>query len=207
MLVMLAGVFGLTYGSIKVLIGAYGYLAIFALTALEAVFPIPSEVILPLVGYFGATGQINVFAGFAIAIVGSMIGMMTEYYFAYFLGKDVVYKHLHFFHIKRRSLESFDRWFARNGRLTVFVSRLIPLVRALINFPAGFAKMSVRDFFFYSLAGSLIWSGLLVGFGYYAHGLVVRSLYYLVIVLAVFFVALYVIYRVMVRKIMEELKK
>jgi len=207
MLGMLAGVFGLTYGSISALIGAYGYVAIFVLTVLEAAIPIPSEVILPLVGYFGATGQINVFAGFAIAIVGSVIGMTIDYYVAYFLGKEVVYKHLHLFHIRRRSLETFDAWFAKNGRFTVFISRLIPLVRALVNFPAGFAKMPVRDFVIYSLAGSAIWSALLVGFGYYAHGLLARNLYYLVVAMALFFVVLYALYRIMMNYIMKELKK
>lgn len=206
MLEMLAGLFGVTYGSVSALIGTYGYIAIFVLTVLEAAIPIPSEVILPLVGYFGATGQINVFAGFAIAIVGSTIGMAADYYVAYFLGKEVVYKHLHLFHIRRKSLETFDAWFAKNGRFTVFISRLIPLVRALINFPAGFAEMPVRDFILYSLAGSMIWSALLVGFGYYAHGLV-RNLYYLIVALALFLVVLYAVYKVMMKRILEELKK
>lgn len=207
MIELLGSIFGVTYGSISALIGAYGYAAIFVLTVLEAAIPIPSEVILPLVGYFGATGQINVFAGYFVAIVGSVIGMTIDYYIAYFLGKEVVYKHLHLFHIKRKSLETFDAWFEKNGRFTVFISRLIPLVRALINFPAGFAEMSVRDFILYSLAGSLIWSALLVGFGYYAHGLVVMNLLYLVIAIALFFVALYALYRIMMKRIRDELKK
>jgi len=80
-------------------------------------------------------------------------------------------------------------------------------VRALINFPAGFAKMSIRDFILYSLAGSLIWSSLLVGFGYYAHGLLVRNLYLLMVALALFFVALYAVYRIMMGRILKEIRK
>ena len=206
MLAMLAGLFGVTYGSISALIGAYGYIAIFVLTILEAAISIPSEVILPIVGYFGATGQINVFAGFGVAILGSVIGMVIDYYVAYFLGKEVVYKHLHLFHVKRRTIEAFDAWFAKNGRFTVFIARLIPLVRALINFPAGFAEMPIWDFVLYSLAGSAIWTAVLIGFGYYAHGLV-RNLYYLVVALALFFTVLYALYRIMMKKIMKELEK
>jgi membrane protein DedA with SNARE-associated domain len=206
MLAMLAGLFGITYASVSALIGEYGYIAIFVLTVLEAAVSLPSEVILPLVGYFGATGQINVYAGFGIAILGSTIGMIIDYYAAYFLGKEVVYRHLHLFHIKRKSLETFEAWFKKNGRFTVFISRLIPLVRALINFPAGFAEMPIVDFVLYSVAGSIIWSAMLVGFGYYAHGLV-RNLYYLMVALALFFVALYALYRIMVKRILRELKK
>jgi membrane protein DedA with SNARE-associated domain len=206
MLAIPSGIFGVTYGSVSALIGAYGYIAIFVLTILEAAISIPSEVILPIVGYFGATGQINVFAGFGVAILGSVIGMVIDYYVAYFLGKEVVYKHLHLFHVKRRTIEAFDAWFAKNGRFTVFIARLIPLVRALINFPAGFAEMPIWDFVLYSLAGSAIWTAVLIGFGYYAHGLV-RNLYYLVVALALFFTVLYALYRIMMKKIMKELEK
>lgn len=206
MLAMLAGLFGITYASVGALIGEYGYIAIFVLTVLEAAVSLPSEVILPLVGYLGATGQINVYAGFGVAILGSTIGMIVDYYVAYFLGKEVVYRHLHLFHIKRKSLEAFEAWFKRNGRFTVFISRLIPVVRAVINFPAGFGEMPIVDFILYSLAGSIIWSAMLVGFGYYAHGLV-WNLYYLMVVLALFFVVLYALYRIMMKRIMKELKK
>jgi membrane protein DedA with SNARE-associated domain len=198
---MLQGLLGFTYSSVSALIGAYGYVAIFALTLLEAALPIPSEVILPLVGYFGAIGAINVFGGFFIAILGSLVGMTADYYVAYFLEKDVVYKHLHLFHMKRSSVEAFDAWFAKNGRLTVFLSRLIPLVRALINFPAGFAKMRVRDFILYSVAGTLIWSALLVGFGYYAQGLLSANVYYLVVAIALFIAALCAVYKFAMGKI------
>ena len=157
-LFMLQSLLSFTYASVSAFIGTYGYIAIFALTAAEAALPIPSEVILPLVGYFGAIGEISVFVGFAVAILGSLVGMVADYYVAYFLEKDVVYKHLRLFHMKRSSVEAFDAWFAKNGKLTVFVSRLIPLVRALINFPAGFAKMRVREFLLYSLAGTIICS-------------------------------------------------
>lgn len=205
MLELLAGVFGSTYGTLSALIGANGYVAVFVLMALEAAsFPIPSEVVLPLVGYFGAVGKISVAGGFAAAILGSVVGMSADYAVAYLLGKEVVYKHLGFFHVKRRTLEAFDAWFADNGRFTVFISRLLPVVRGLINFPAGFAGMRLRDFFAYSLAGAAIWTALLIGVGFYAQGLVVSSVYDLMVVLAVFFVVLYALYKVMVGRIMRD---
>lgn len=208
MLVALVGAFGLTYGSIDTIIAAYGYVAVFVLMALEAAsLPIPSEVVLPLVGYFGAMGRINPIGGFAAAILGGVVGMAVDYYIAYFLGKEVVYKHLHLFHIKRRTVEAFDAWFAKNGRFTVFISRLIPVVRGLINFPAGFAEMRLKDFFFYSILGSAVWTALLMGFGYYAQGLVMTHVYYLTIILALFFIALYSLYGFVMKKIMRELKK
>ena len=205
---LLTGTLGAASGWIGATIGAHGYIAIFVLMALEAAaLPIPSEVVLPLVGYFGAMGEISVAGGFFAALLGSIAGMAFDYCIAYFFGKTVVYKHLHFFHIKRRSVEAFDAWFAKNGRFTVFIARLIPVVRGLINFPAGFAEMPLTDFFLYSIAGSAVWIAVLICVGYYAQGLLVDDVYYLVVALALFFAALYALYRVMMKKILGELKK
>jgi membrane protein DedA with SNARE-associated domain len=46
----------------------------------------------------------------------------------------------------------------------VFLSRLLPLVRTFISFPAGIARMKMRRFLLYSFIGSLPWSiGLAYG--------------------------------------------
>jgi membrane protein DedA with SNARE-associated domain len=204
--VLLQGLLGLIFGSASAIISQYGYLAVFFLMVLEAAsLPVPSEAVLPLVGYLGATGRMNVAYGFAAAMAGGIVGMTLDYYIAYFLGKDVVYKHLHLFHIKRASIEAFDSWFEKNGRFTVFVSRLIPLVRGLINFPAGFAAMPLRRFYVYSIAGTLIWTVVLVAFGYYA--LSTSSLVMLVTALALFMILLYVVYRLAAGRIISGARK
>src|SRR5271157_3531518 len=166
-----AGILGFSYSTISGLIAAHGYIAIFVLMVLEAAsFPgVPSEVVLPAVGYFIAEGLLNPVLAFAAAITGCTIGMGIDYYIAYFLGKDVVYKHLRFFHIKKEQLLAFDRWFEKNGDFAVFVSRLLPVVRGWIGFPAGFAEMPLKKFFFYSVTGTVIWDVILIAFGYYVH--------------------------------------
>ena len=56
----------------------------------------------------------------------------------------------------------------------VFICRMIPLVRALINYPAGVARMPIGRFLFFSVLGSLPWNaalllgGILVGANYEA---------------------------------------
>ncbi|VVB77187.1 SNARE associated Golgi protein [uncultured archaeon] len=202
------GIIGLTSDAITAFMGQYGYVAVFVLMALEAAsLPIPSEVVLPLAGYLGATGELGIIGSFIAAIAGSILGMTADYYIAYFIEKDVVYKHLHWFHIKRENVEAFDAWFNDNGRFTVFISRLLPVVRGLINFPAGFAKMRLRDFYIYSIAGAAIWTALLMGLGYYAHGLIDQNVYYLTIALAVFAIALYALYKYVMKKILLEIKR
>jgi membrane protein DedA with SNARE-associated domain len=181
------------------LITKYGYLAITALMALEsASIPVPSEVIMPLAGLFSANGLLSFPLALIAGMVGSAIGLAVDYYIAYFVGKEVVYKHLQRFHIKKESLESFDEWFERNGFVAVFVTKFIPLVRTLVSFPAGFAKMDAKKFFAYSLLGSLIWNVVLMAFGYYA--LAANSAVVILASIAAFVIILYFIYSVAIKR-------
>jgi membrane protein DedA with SNARE-associated domain len=56
-------------------------------------------------------------------------------------------------------------WFHRHGKSAIFFGRLIPGVRSLISLPAGAEKMNLWAFIAFTLAGSLIWNSLLIGFG------------------------------------------
>lgn len=187
-------------GSIYSFVAAFGYLAIFILMALEsASLPIPSEVILPLAGVFIAQGLLSFPAVLAVAIVAGVVGMSIDYFIAYYLSKQVVYKHLELFHLKRSSLEAFDRWFERNGNFAVFSLRMVPVLRGLVSFPAGFAGMRKREFYIYSVAGSLIWYIVLIAFGYYALGY--SNLTFAVAAIAGLGIALYLIYFLIMRRI------
>jgi membrane protein DedA with SNARE-associated domain len=50
-----------------------------------------------------------------------------------------------------------DRWFARYGEAIIFTSRLLPVIRTFIAFPAGVARMNLTRFVLYTFAGSLPW--------------------------------------------------
>lgn len=183
------------YAAINKFIAGYGYAAVVALMALEsASVPMPSEVILPLTGRFAAESLLNPYLAVLATMIGTAIGITVDYAVAYMLGKELVYRHLKSLRIRRSSLESFDAWFAKNGPFAVFVSRLLPLVRGLISFPAGFARMDLKRFYLYSMAGALVWNVALIAFGYYA--LSTSSLQVLFLAVAAFIIALYAAYRI-----------
>lgn len=174
---------------------SYGYLAVFLLMLLEAAsFPIPSEIVLPLAGLFAARGVFNVYLVFVIVLGAGIVGVAIDYYLAYYLGKDVVYKHLQRFHITKKQLDAFDEWFERNGAFTVFIGRLLPEIRGLVSLPAGFAMMPKKKFFGYSIAGMAIWDAALLGFGYYA--LNAHNAYLVMIAVAVFSIIIYALFRI-----------
>jgi membrane protein DedA with SNARE-associated domain len=177
MLGIMSGLLANSSAIIQGFVTHYGYLAIFALMVLESTsLPVPSEVILPLSGLLAAEGFLNFYLALAAGVLGALVGIALAYAIGYYVGKDIIYKHLRLFHIKQESLDSFDEWFDRNGIAAVFISRLVPEVRALMSYPAGFAKMPLKGFFAYSIAGTLIWNTVLMLFGFYllsAHSAVI----------------------------------
>jgi membrane protein DedA with SNARE-associated domain len=183
-----------SYTVISMFVKAYGYAAIFILMTLESSsLPIPSEVVLPLAGYFVAKGVLNFWLALIVAVLGSILGSVIDYVIGYAIGKEIVYKHLRLFHIKKQTLDNFDRWFEKNGNAAVFLTRLVPIARTFINFPAGFAKMSFKKFMIYSVMGMIIWDAVLMVFGLY-----LLSANNAVIALAsigVFAIVLYMIYK------------
>jgi len=205
---ILSSLFSATYTQLSNFIHLYGYAAILGLMILEsASMPIPSELLLPAAGYFSSQGALYLPFTIVIVLIGSFVGMAINYYIAYFIGKDIIYKHLRLFHIKKESLEAFEEWFKNNGAFAVFISRMLPLVRGLINFPAGFALMDPKKFYSYSMLGAAIWDIALVLFGY-AFGTYAFSeqsnIVVLSIAVAAFGIVLYAIYRIAMSRIKKQ---
>lgn len=182
-----------SYNTVSMFIKNFGYTAVFVLMVMESSsVPIPSEVVLPLAGFFSAKGALSFPLALLVAVSGSMVGSVIDYTIGYYVGKEVVYKHLRFFHIKKQDLDNFDRWFEKNGIAAVFLTRLVPVIRTVVNFPAGFARLSLKSFLFYTLIGLVIWDFVLMVFGYYI--LSVNSAVIVMAGIGVFALLLYIIY-------------
>ncbi len=176
----------------------YGYVALLLLMVLEsASLPVPSEVILPVAGLLAVQGIFNFYFALVVVVIGGIIGISIDYFIAYFISKDVIYKHLQLFHIKRETLDGFEKWFNRNGTFAVFSMRMVPVLRGLVSFPAGFTAMPKKKFYTYSILGSLIWDVVLMSLGYYAlQGSIAEAL----IAIAVMGVALYAVYLLVAKR-------
>jgi len=148
--------------------------------ALETFIPIiPSEIIVPMAGWKIAqsaadptvveplTGQPWTFIGaLAAATVGAAIGSLAGYLIGAWGGRPLLDRYGRWLHIYPDDLDRADRWFERYGDRAVLICRLIPLLRALINFPAGVARMPVGRFLFFSALGSLPWNAVLLAGGF-----------------------------------------
>ena len=139
-------------------ISAMGYGGIVLLMGIEsACIPLPSEVIMPFAGFLVFKGEMSLWlAGFAGA-VGCVAGSVPAYYLGMYGGRPVIEKWGRYVLMCPHDLDMADRWFAKHGDITVFIARLLPVIRTFIAFPAGVNRMNMRRFIIYTFAGSFPW--------------------------------------------------
>jgi membrane protein DedA with SNARE-associated domain len=157
------------------LYGAVGYLGVlFAMTIESAMIPLPSELILPFAGFLVSdptaiepiTGQPwNYWLVVIAATIGNTLGSLIAYAIGAYGGRPVLERYGKYVLIRPHEIELADKFFAEHGAATVFVGRLLPIVRTFISFPAGVARMNLGKFVVYSTAGAFLWSMLLVQAG------------------------------------------
>ncbi|MDO8470572.1 MAG: DedA family protein, partial [bacterium] len=67
--------------------------------------------------------------------------------------------------IAKNDLDLAEKLFSKYGTLVVFLSRMLPVLRTFISFPAGIARMNQTTFLVYTFAGSALWSIVLTYVG------------------------------------------
>lgn len=143
-----------------------GYLGITGLMALEsACIPVPSEVIMPFAGYLASIGRFSVFWVIILGAIGNLIGSIIAYVAGFYGGRLFIEKYGKYILVRKEELDRADNFFYKYGNLSVFFSRLLPIIRTFISLPAGIAKMPFWRFSFYTFVGSLLWSGMLAYLG------------------------------------------
>jgi membrane protein DedA with SNARE-associated domain len=145
------------------------YLLIFAWLFIESTgFPISDEPLLLLAGYLAHIQRIEL----AIAIGVALVGKVAASFCAYWLGRHIDLgllarpavrpqsgpgRWLYQLRPSSGSLEAAERRFRERGVWGVFLGRLVPVVRSFISYPAGAARMPAGRFLAATTAGSLIW--------------------------------------------------
>jgi len=149
-----------------------GWGGVVGIMALESAnIPIPSEVTMPLSGWLlvqarGGTALQAIWQGGLWGAVGCTIGSLASYALGYFGGRSLLERYGKYLMVSHHDLASADRWFARWGDWTAFLSRLLPIVRTFISFPAGVARTRLLPFTAYTFIGSFLWCAALAYGGF-----------------------------------------
>jgi membrane protein DedA with SNARE-associated domain len=155
------------------LFNTMGWGGVFGIMALESAnIPIPSEVTMPLAGWLlvqknGGTLLQAILLGGWWGGFGCAVGSIVNYAVGYYGGRPLVEKYGKYIMINPDDIERADKWFARWGNWTSFISRLLPIVRTFISFPAGVMRIKFWPFAILSFVGSFIWCGALAAGGWF----------------------------------------
>lgn len=149
-----------------------GWTGVVIIMTLESAnIPIPSEVTMPLAGWMlsealGKSPWHAVFAGGFFGALGCTLGSVGSYALGYYGGRPLAEKYGRYLLIGHDDLDKATRWFERWGDWASFLSRLLPIVRTFISFPAGALKTRFWTFALYTFVGSFIWCSALAWGGY-----------------------------------------
>lgn len=148
----------LVAGWVKAQICALGYPGVIAMMAIEsACIPLPSEIIMPFSGFLVYEGVFNLHLASLSGALGCAVGSAVAYYAGAYGGRPFLEKYGRYVLIRKSDMDRADRWFERYGEPIVFISRLLPVVRTFISFPAGVSRMHFGRFLVYSFVGSVPW--------------------------------------------------
>ncbi|MGC8742466.1 MAG: DedA family protein [Verrucomicrobiia bacterium] len=141
-----------------------GYFGAAFLMALESMIaPVPSEAVMPFVGFQVADGKWSLIPSIVATSIGSITGSLISYLIGYYGGKPFVLKVGKYLLLNKNDLEKTERFFhARKGTITLFLSRFIPVVRHFISIPAGTGKMPLIPFIIATLIGATMWNSFLL---------------------------------------------
>jgi membrane protein DedA with SNARE-associated domain len=152
---------------IKAVISSLSYPGIVLLMAIEsACIPLPSEVIMPFSGYLVYAHRFSsLWLVATMGAIGCNLGSVLAYEVGAYGGRPLIEKYGKYVLLSAHDLEMADRFFQRYGNITVFLGRLLPVIRTFIALPAGIAHMPRGRFHFYTFAGSWPWCWVLAYIG------------------------------------------
>lgn len=153
------------------LIASYGYLAVFAVIALESAgVPKPGEtVLISSAVYAGSTGELNILLIVAAAASAAILGDNLGYWVGRRWGMPLLLRHGHVIAFDHGRLKLGQFLFREHGGKIVFFGRFTAMLRAYAALLAGVNRLDVRRFMLFNGLGGLAWASLM-GFGAYLGG-------------------------------------
>lgn len=163
---MISYLIGILANFIINFISLTSYGGVFVLMLLESCgIPIPSEITMPFAGFLVSEGRLSFWPVVLAGTLGNVAGSLLAYWIGAKGGRPLLERYGKYFLISHHDLDLADRWFQKYGKLITFFGRLLPVVRTYISFPAGIARMNIKEFLTYTFFGTFLWSILFAWLG------------------------------------------
>jgi membrane protein DedA with SNARE-associated domain len=148
------------------LIADLGYAGVGLLTLITAVIGVPgTEPTMLFAGFDVYQGNLSMPGVIIAGVAGDMAGASIAYSIGYFGSRELLERQGSKLHVSRSGLDRAHRWFERYGSPVIFISRMLPLVRAVFPYAAGVARMPYLRFLVFATLGSIVWISALALLG------------------------------------------
>jgi membrane protein DedA with SNARE-associated domain len=147
-----------------------GLIGIFIMMTLEsACIPIPSEPTMLAAGFatsaeYSGAHHLSFVPVIVVATLANVLGSWIGYAIGYYGRTEALEKHK-WIHLDPKQIARAEGWYDKHGGATVFLTRLLPVIRTFSSVPAGAARMPLLPFTLYTAAGCLVWMTALTYLG------------------------------------------
>jgi membrane protein DedA with SNARE-associated domain len=149
------------------LIDSLGLAGVALLTMMTGVIGIPgTEPTMLFAGFDAYRGDLTLPGIIIAGTIGDVLGASIAYAIGYWGRRELLERQGSKLHVSSSGLDRAHRWFERYGSPVIFISRMLPFVRAAFPYAAGVAEMPYWRFLPLVTLGSLIWIGALGTLGY-----------------------------------------
>ncbi len=154
---------------IMAVLNDYGLLILFAISFLEHLnLPgFPAGVIMPAAGIWTFSSSKSLLIAVLIVTAGGILGSIILYFIGYKWGTPLWEKYLNTMPKYKDKILKYTDLLNKNSKKTIFITRIIPMIRTIISIPTGVLRMPISDYIFYSVLGMLIMNYIYIGSGYF----------------------------------------
>ena len=142
-------------------LSVWGYVIILPLMIIEG------PVVTILSAMLAAAGFFNLWIVLIISIAGDVLGDVILYQVGKKWGMHFVDRFGKYFGITRRLVLRMEKYFNGHGGKTIFAVKSTTGLCWATFVAAGIVGMDFKKFVWYSILGGVVWSGFLVGMGYF----------------------------------------
>lgn len=149
------------------------YLVFFVVAYVENIVPpIPGDVLVAFGGYLAAESVIGLTPVFVLTTLASVFGFMTVYWLGSHWGVQIQEQKERFWLMKfipLRYMNKVRSWMGRWGLGVVMANRFLAGTRSVISLTAGISHTPIISTILSSTVSSILWNGILLGFGWIVH--------------------------------------
>jgi membrane-associated protein len=143
------------------LIRSVGYIGLFGIVFAESGlllgFFLPGDSLLFTAGFLASQGYFDIAVLVLLCFVAAVLGDN----FGYAFGKRVgprIFRREDSLLFNKHNLEHARVFYEKHGGKTIILARFMPMIRTFAPILAGVGKMKYATFFFYNLAGGVLWA-------------------------------------------------